>query len=151
MEDNDINKEILAELKYISRAQKTQRKSAIISVIFLIIIIPMLVLLADENEETAENEPAVTESWDEVDSLDNSNNTQQALDMALRLRDKLPHDFFGYTKSAELLNRLGRDVEAEINYQKAYDLWPSKDNYDNLSVIQLKLQRMNENKFKAEN
>jgi predicted negative regulator of RcsB-dependent stress response len=135
--DDQIGKEILEELrKQTQYVKKTNTNNLYTSIIVLIIIGG--IFFAGQyfsKKHSAELNKERSPSWSEVrDSLDKCDYAK-ALDSAKFLTERSPKHWYGYSYLGSIYTALGDTKNAELNYLKAYELFPTKDNKENLDAI----------------
>jgi tetratricopeptide (TPR) repeat protein len=135
--DDQIGKEILEELrKQTQHVKKTNTNNFYISIIVLIIIGG--IFFAGQyfsKKHSAQLNKECPLSWSEVrDSLDKCDYAK-ALSSATFLTERSPKHWLGYSYLGSIYTAMGDIKNAELNYLKAYELFPTKDNKDNLDAI----------------
>ncbi len=131
--NEQINQQILDELRRQTQLVKTS--SIIVPVIFLIFIVVAILFtphIANKYRQTPQKTPR---SWGEVSSLFDSCNYQEALRIAKALTEKSPEYWYGYSYIGSIYNALGDHKNAEANFAKAYELFPTKENKEKLEAI----------------
>lgn len=132
--NDQINQQILDELR---RQTKLGKSSTIITSVVFIIILIVAVLITPYIASKFKNIPQQQSppSWGEVNSLFDSCNYQEALRIAKTLTNKSPNYWYGYSYIGSIYNAMGDHKNAEINFAKAYELFPTKENKEKLHAI----------------
>ena len=132
--DEQINKEILEELR--KQTQYTKRANIYGPIIALIVVGIIFIggHYFPRNKQLAE--PCKeSHSWSDVSSSIDKCDYQKALSIAKILTEKTPNAYYGYAYLGNIYNALGDQKNAEINYAKAYELFPIKENKENLDAV----------------
>ena len=131
--NEQINQQILDELQRQTQLVKTS--SIITPIIFLNFIVVAILFtpyIASKYRDTPRQTPP---SWGDVNSFFDSCNYQEALRIAQKLTKKSPEYWYGYSYIGSIYNALGDHKNAETNFAKAYELFPTKENKENLEAI----------------
>lgn len=86
-----------------------------------------------------------TDSWDRARALHSEGRDSDAEAMAGRLVEKYPDDYYGHTLLGYWQQRVGKLKEAEAEYTKAYELFPSEENEKTLAAIRKAIENKSAN------
>lgn len=143
MED-ELQKQILEELRKQTVMFKRATKANLIFIsVFLILMVtsiatrPLIERISAPSVATSQR----TDSWYEARSLQDQCETQKAEEMAKRLIKKRPDFYYGYILLGSTQLELGKIQEAEVNYARAYDLFPTEENEKALAAVRKVLAR----------
>ena len=89
--------------------------------------------------------PHVIDTWHEARTLDSEEKLAEAEKMVQRLIKKYPDYDYGYVLLGCWQQQFGNLNEAEANYAKAYDLFPSENNEKTLAATRKVIERKKEN------
>jgi cytochrome c-type biogenesis protein CcmH/NrfG len=74
-------------------------------------------------------------SWSQVEQAMDRVDHQKALSLAKALVERAPHYYYGYSFLGSIYLAMGETKQAESQYGRAYELFPSEDNEKNLQAI----------------
>ncbi len=140
----DIQQEILDELRnQTAMVRKTNKISITVVCIFLAVIAISMALTPFIQRMLCSSKVSSqrADSWQEARSLLDQGDHQRAQEMLQRLIKKYPDFYYGYAVLGSLHQELGNVKEAEVNYAKAYDLFPTEENKKTLTAIRMVLER----------
>ena len=132
--NDQINQQILDELR---RQTKLVKSSSIITSLVILVVFIVVILITPYMASKYKNTPQQQSppSWGEVNSFFDSCNYQEALRIAKTLKEKSPNYWYGYSYVGSIYNAMGDHKNAEINFAKAYELFPTKDNKEKLDAM----------------
>jgi len=137
--DNEIEKQILEELR-------KQNRMNVIGIVCLCIFIMLFVAGIAFRGRIASslrpNTPSI-DSWREANTLVDKGDFQKGTEMLHRLIAKHPDYYYGYKLMGCVELEQGNLEETEVNYAKAYDLFPSEDNEKDLAAIHKAIEKKN--------
>lgn len=150
--DADTEKQILDEL----RSQTTLLKSAnkanwigIASLSILVVIVLASVALRGRIAARCKDSAASGDSWSQARACFDNDDFAKGKEISLRLIAKHPDYYYGYKLLGAGEQRLGNLQEAESNYAKAYDLFPTEDNEKDLVAMRKAIEKKNSTMNKA--
>lgn len=149
MEDNNVNQAILKELKNHTRYLRQGTVMSIIAVVALIAFISISayrVLTITKGHEKKSEKKVDILSWDQVGSLTEQGNYDEALRIAHSLLQKTASDWYSNSYVASVYLAKGDLANAEKYYATAYRLFPSEDNEKMLTAVR---KRINSEKRKG--
>jgi tetratricopeptide (TPR) repeat protein len=138
--DTEIEKQILDELRCQTALFKKSKKTSGIFIVALLIILSVSVSrhwMPDRFK--AVSQPVDT--WIEARNILNKGDYQKSTEMIQRLLKKHPDYYYGYYLLGSLNQEMGNLSEAEANYAKAYDLFPTEDNGKDLAAIRKAIEK----------
>jgi len=138
----DIQQEILNELRNQTAMFKKANKIIITVLCIFLALIAISMALTPHIQRilyTSKAPSQRSDSWQEARTLLDQGEHQRAQEMLQRLIEKHPDFYYGYAVLGSLYQELGSMKEAESNYAKAYDLFPTEDNKKTLTAIRMVL------------
>ena len=142
--EEDIQKQILEELRHQTAMVKkvTKANTIAIAVLLTLFVISLALTPFIRNMLNSSNAPSQrSDSWQEARSLLDQGEHQRAQVMLQNLIKKYPAYYYGYAILGSLHQELGNAKEAEVNYAKAYDLFPTDENEKTLRAIRIVLEK----------
>jgi len=142
--EEDIQKQILEELRRQSTMFKKATKTNTIAIALLIVLLVISLALTPFIQRmvySSRGSSQRADSWQEARGLLEQAQYQGAQDMIQRLIKKHPDFYYGYALLGSLHQELGNAKEAEVNYAKAYDLFPTEENKKTLTAIRMVLEK----------
>jgi tetratricopeptide (TPR) repeat protein len=137
---DQYNQEILDELR---KQTKLWKNTTIITPVIFFIIIGLIFVSGRyflKKDQPAR--PQAKPSWTQArDAFDNCN-YEDALHVAKILTEKSPKYWYGYSFLGGMYTAMGDFKNAEINFAKAYELFPTKENKENLDAVRIVLSKM---------
>lgn len=134
----EIEKQIVDELRNQTALQKRINVTALIILgIFLFVFLPFHGQIISRFKSA----PQTIDSWREARSLNDNGDHQKSMEMIQRLIKKHPDYYYGYYLLGSLNQEIGNLNEAEANYAKAYDLFPTEDNEKDLAAIRKAIEK----------
>ena len=143
--DTETEKQILAELR-------KQNRINVIGLVWLgVLVVLFVVILAFRDRITSSCRTGVppSDSWREANALVDKGDFQKGTEMIRRLIAKHPDYYYGYKLMGCVEHELGNLEETEVNYAKAYDLFPTEDNEKDLAAIRKAIEKKNKAANKA--
>jgi len=140
--DEQINKEILEELR---KQTKLTKKMNMYSLIMILIAIVVIVVTRQYTHKKYLAEPDKASppmTWQDISSSFDKGDYEKALKTAKTLTEKNPKYWYGYSYLGSIYTAQGDLKNAEINYSKAYELFPIKDNKENLDAIRKVINKL---------
>jgi len=140
----DMQQEILDELRdQTAIFRKANRINIAVLRIFLAVIAVLIALTPSIQRMLygSKTPSQQTDSWQEARTLLDQGEYQRAQEMLQRLIKKHPNFYYGYALLGYLHQELGNMMDAEANYTKAYDLFPTEDNKKTLTAIRMVLEK----------
>jgi cytochrome c-type biogenesis protein CcmH/NrfG len=122
----DSNQEILVELRKLKRA-------------FYLVLIVIIVITAPAAYEGFKSGYSQAESWERVRTAMSRQDFPAALSMAQVLVTSQPNYDYGHTCLGYVYLAMGDITNAETQYARAYDLFPSEENEKNLAAVRKRL------------
>ncbi len=144
--DEDIQRQILEELKnQTALFKKVNKVYIIVTIVFCILVVSVVAVTPFIHRMSSRLSvvPQSTDSWQEARSLLDKGEFHKAQGMLQRLIKAHADFYYGYTLLGSLNQELGNTKEAEANYAKAYDLFPTEENKKTLVAIRLVLKNKN--------
>jgi tetratricopeptide (TPR) repeat protein len=126
MSDN-INQEILTELRKI---RTISRRMCYLIVIFIIVCAMPGFYYGTRDS---------ADSWERVRTVMSRQNFQSALSMAQSLVARQPNDYYGHSYLAYVYLAMGDVTNAEVEYFKADELFPSEENDKDVAAVRKRL------------
>lgn len=140
--DTDIEKQILNELRNQTLLFKTVNRVNIIVIVALMVILAFSTAAHWMPTKFKTVSPPV-DTWIEARNILNKGDYQKSTEMTQRLLKKHPDYYYGYYLLGSLNQEIGNLNEAEVNYAKAYDLFPTEDNGKDLAAIRKAIEKKN--------
>ena len=140
----DIQQEILDELRNQTAMFKKANKINITVLCIFLALIAISMALTPYIQRMLYSSKASSQrsdSWQEARTLLDQGEYQRAQEMLQRLIKKHPDFYYGYALLGYLHQELGNAKEAEVNYAKAYDLFPTEENKKTLTAIRMVLEK----------
>lgn len=142
--DGDVQQKILDELRIQSAMFRKANKINIgVTCVFLAVIAAFVALTPFIQSKLYS--PTVstqrTDSWQEARTLIDQGEYQKGQEMLQRLIKRHPDYYYGYAVLGSLHQELGNMKEAEANYSKAYDLFPTEDNKKTVTALRTILEK----------
>ncbi|MGA2223695.1 MAG: tetratricopeptide repeat protein [Syntrophobacteraceae bacterium] len=147
--DEEIQQQIVDELRIQTAMQKNMNKFNKVTVTFLLIVLVALFVLTPfmsrilSSRNTSYQRP---DSWETARELIYRGEYERAEAMLQNLLKKFPDFYYGYGLLGLLYLSKGNLKEAEANYAKAYDLFPVEENQKNLAAVRTVLESKNRNR-----
>ena|SRR3989304_4989366 len=135
---------ILDELRNLNAsARKANRIAAIaISILGVFVALSLLTIpLREHMYFRSKSTSQAADSWREARSLLDQGEIQKGREMTQRLVQKHPHYYYGYVLLGSLNQEEGKLKQAEENYAKAYNLFPTEENEKNLAAIRKAIEK----------
>jgi tetratricopeptide (TPR) repeat protein len=137
---DQISQEILDELRKQTRLYKS---TTIITPIIVFIIMGSIFfsgryMLKKEQPSLQQTQP----SWSQARSSFDNCDYEDALRIAKILTEKSPKYWYGYSYLGGMYTAIGDFKNAENNFAKAYELFPTKENKENLEAVRTVLSKM---------
>ena len=134
--DTDTEKQILAEL----RKQTRWNVNFLIALPILLVLFMASLVFKDRivaclKPIIQSAEPLSADSWDKAAKLMDDGDPSKGEAMMRRLVTKHPDYYYNYKYMGFKEQKLGRFKEAEVNFRKAYELFPTDENEKNLAAI----------------
>lgn len=142
--EEDIQKQILEELRHQTVMFKKATRSSMIAIAFFLVLVVITMVLTPFIQRISRGPSTRTtraDSWHEVRSLWDQGESDEADKMLDRLIKKYPNYWYGYAILGSFHQGLGKFKEAEDAYAKAYDLFPSEENKKTLDAIRIVLRK----------
>ena len=142
--EEDIQKQILEELRrQTAMFKKVTKANTIAIAVFLVLLIISMALTPFIHRMLYSSKASSqrADSWQEARGLLDQGEYQRAQEMLQRLIKKHPDFYYGYAVLGSLHQELGNAKEAEVNYAKAYDLFPTEENKKTLTAIRMVLEK----------
>ncbi len=137
--NDQINQEILNELK--SQTILTKKINTFVPILVVIFLVALTVLTPYIANKFKAQPQQCPQSWSQVRNANDTGDIDTALRIAKALTEKNPNDWYGYSYLGIIYNSMGDNKNAEINFSKAYELFPTKDNKENLAAIRSVLNK----------
>jgi predicted Zn-dependent protease len=125
--DNDINQEILAELR---KLRRTSQWTSAISVLALVGVIVWAFVFV-RRHEAGQASP-----WTEVSAAMRQYDYPKALQLTEALAAAHPDDYYPHSYLGYIYLEMGDLAQAETEYSRAYQLWPTEEMQKKLEAIQ---------------
>ena len=140
----DMQQQILDELRsQTAMFRKANKTNTIALCIFMIVIAVLMALtpFIPHISRHPSTSPPRADSWHETRSLWDQGESLKADEMVQRLIKKYPNFWYGYALLGSFHQELGKFKEAEDDYAKAYDLFPTEENRKTLDAIRTVLKK----------
>jgi len=137
--NDQINQEILNELK--SQTILTKKMNTFVPIVVVMVLVACTLLTPYIINKFKSQTPQSPQSWSQVRNASDTGDIDTALRIAKALTEKNPNDWYGYSYLGVIYNSMGDNKNAEINFSKAYELFPTKDNKANLEAIRSVLNK----------
>lgn len=135
----ETEKQILCELR-------KQNRMNVIGIVWLGIFVVLFVVsiaFRDRIASSLRTSSPCVDSWREARALVDKEDYQKGTEMIRRLIAKYPDYYYGYKLLGSVEQELGNLKETEVNYAKAYDLFPTEDNEKDLAAIRKAIEKKN--------
>ena len=150
--NSETEKQILDELRVqtvlFKKTMLANKVAIFILGVFILVFfvsIPFRYQLLTSSQPT----PQSVDSWQRATDLSDRGNYKESANMTQRLINKYPDYYYGYALMGCLQQQIGSLQDAESNYAKAYDLFPSEDNEKTLVAIRKVLEKKKTSANKA--
>lgn len=134
--NNDINQEILGELR---KLRRNHQAATWLAVAVIIAAVAYVAVLQREQRRYRETSQAARQAqprpWDEVDAAMDRLDYPKALSLAHALAALRTNYYYGHAYLGNIYLALGQATNAEAHYLRAYELWPDDDNEKSLAAI----------------
>jgi cytochrome c-type biogenesis protein CcmH/NrfG len=127
---DDINQEVLAELR---KMRTVSRR--IFYLVLLLLIAAVLSFPVSRRLRTS----SLQDSWERVTTAMREQDFPQALSVAQTLVAREPGHYYGHAYLGAIYLATGDVANAEAEYSRAYDLFPSEENEKALTAIRKRL------------
>ena len=134
---DDIGKQILEEVKSFNRMNK---KLSICALVFLSVFIFGYIPYMHSHSGQSQTPPPSNPSWHEVRFLIDQTEYDKAITLTPTLIQKSPNYYYGYTTLGGIYLAKGDFVNAEVNFAKANDLFPTEESEKDLRAVRKVLQ-----------
>jgi cytochrome c-type biogenesis protein CcmH/NrfG len=142
----DIQQQILDELRTMTANSKRQYKLNKIGIVCSLVFLAIFLVLIPVSSRWAHSTSVFSQpvdSWSAAKNLIQQGENSRAETMLQALIKRYPDDDYGYALLGYLYRKLGNVKDAEVNYAKAYDLFPIEENKKPLDAIRMVLERKN--------
>jgi cytochrome c-type biogenesis protein CcmH/NrfG len=126
----DINQEILAELRKVRSLNRRMFYLILVLVIVIVLSFPVSRHLRGSSQ---------ADSWEQVTTAMKRQDFPEALSVAQALVARQPNDPYGHAYLGAIYLPMNDLTNAEAQYSRAYDLFPSEENEKNLAAIRKRL------------
>jgi cytochrome c-type biogenesis protein CcmH/NrfG len=140
----DIQQEILDELRNQTAMVRKMNKINIIVLSIILVVIAISIALIPFKQRILYGSKVSSQRADsgqEARDLLDGGEYQRAQEMLQRLINKHPDYYYGYVLLGSLHQELSSMKEAEANYAKAYNLFPTEENKKTLTAIRAVLKK----------
>lgn len=127
--DNDINQQILEELR---KLRKTNQWTSACAILVLLAFLIWAFLLIP---------PRSAEPWSQVSTAMRQSDYPKALQIAQKLTAEHPSDHYGHEYLGNIYLAIGDAAHAETEYARAYELLPSEAIQTKLDAIRKRRER----------
>ncbi len=141
--DEDFQKQILDTLRNQTVLAKTYNKIWLV-IICVFIILAISIPLVSHKIIRSNTCPQPVDSWQEVRNLRDRQDIDKAKEMVQRLIKNHPSYYWGYLELGYLYLELGNEKEAEENFARAYNLFPTKENEEKLDAVRKVIEKKKE-------
>jgi tetratricopeptide (TPR) repeat protein len=138
--ENSILDELRKQTAILTKQAKDNRIGMIVAAIFLVGFIATIPFHRQVISRLMPTSHEI-DSWHDARTLHSDGKLAEAEEMVQRLCKKYPDYDYGYALLGCWKQELGNLKEAEANYAKAYDLFPSEDNEKTLVAIRKALEK----------
>jgi Tfp pilus assembly protein PilF len=142
----EIQQQILDELRnQTAIGKKYRRDGRIFLIVFLILFIGVVAATPFMHRllSSASASSQRVDSWTLARDLIYQGEDSKAEAMLQKLLKRSPDFYYGYSLLGFLYQVHGDAKKAEVNYAKAYDLFPTEENQKTLDAIRMVLDRKN--------
>ena len=137
--NNQLDQQILDELRKQTKYVKKTNIVILIVVVILISLITVLTPYLQKKFHSTSQQPQI--SWGQVGSAFDTCDYEEALRVAKLLTEKSTKHWYGYSYLGSIYNAMGDLKNAEANYAIAYELFPTKENKEQLDAIRSVLNK----------
>jgi cytochrome c-type biogenesis protein CcmH/NrfG len=130
--NDDINQQILLELKRLRRSGNIGLSICVLLVVGVAIYLPLRHRSLSAPPQSGQTQ---TDSWAAVHAAMNRFDYDGASAIAQRIVEKHPNDYYGYAYLGNIALATGSTKEAQKYYIHAYELLPSEENEKMLGAI----------------
>lgn len=131
--NDQINQEILNELK--RQTILTKKMNTVVPIVVVIFLVACTLLTPYIINKFRAQPQQYPQSWSQVRNATDTGDIDTALRIAKALTEKNPNDWYGYSYLGIIYNSMGDNINAEICFSKAYELYPTEDNKKNIEAI----------------
>jgi cytochrome c-type biogenesis protein CcmH/NrfG len=140
--NEELDREILAELRNQTQKQIQYNWVGLACIILLVVVFGFYVyarqrMYSRPHHQEQDRPP----SWSQLDQAMDRLDHQQALSLAKALVERSPDYYYGYSFLGSIYLALGDTKQAESQYARAYELFPSEDNEKNPQAIRKRLEQ----------
>jgi tetratricopeptide (TPR) repeat protein len=145
--NDEIAKEILSEVKKLSTLAEHYRKLQKRSLIFALILVPILFggIYYFENQIKSKYTPSETaqENWDwyKVSDDEERGKLNEALEKTQYLISLSPNYYYGYKRLGLIYLAKNELEKAKESFEKAYNILPNESNKENLDAITKRIKK----------
>jgi len=138
--NEDINREILNELKKANRTNQIGIGLAILALLILgVYFVALRPNLYFDRQRTAAAQVTQPRPWKEVDDAVDQFDYPRAIKLVQGIIERQPGNYYGYAYLGHIYLTMGNVTNAESQYAKACELLPSEDNEKMLRAIRKRL------------
>lgn len=140
--NEELIREILAELRQQTQKLTQYNWIGLACIILLVVVLGFYVYARQRMSPRPQHqEQGGPPSWSQVEQAMDRLEHQRALSLAKPLVERSPHYDYGYSFLGSIYLALGDTKQAESQYARAYELFPSEDNEKNLQAIRKRLEQ----------
>ena len=132
--NDHIAQDILDELRKHTRQNQFNMRATVAALAILLVFVLMLPVL-DAIKAHKRCPPEQRATWSASHTAFDDGNYEKAIELTQTMIQKNPGYYFGYTRLATAYQAKGDLPNAEANFLKAYELYPSEENEKALTTI----------------
>ena len=136
--DADTEQRMLDEIRNHTRLLKSANRigANVVALLGILVVLAIVNLIyGDSISAAGKAREAALDSWRDARALVDKGDLQKGKEMIARLIAKNPRNYYGYRLMGFVEQEIGNLNEAEANFAKARDLFPTEENEKNLAAI----------------
>ena len=140
--NEELNREILAELRKQTH-KLTQYNWIGLACILLLVVVFGVYIYARQRlySHPQHQEHDRAPSWSQVEQAMDRLDHQRALSLAKALVERAPNYYYGHSFLGSIYLAMGDTKQAEAQYARAYELFPSEENEKSLRAVRKRLEQ----------
>jgi cytochrome c-type biogenesis protein CcmH/NrfG len=139
--NDDVDQAILSELRKLRRSSQVSIWLGVVVVAAGLTYIVFLRYTRPDHPPRVARQQAQPRRWDEVNAAIDREEYSNALLLAQAVVARQTNYYYGYSYLGNIHLALGDITNAEINYLRAWELWPDEENGKNLTAIRRRIAR----------
>lgn len=134
----DINPEILAELRKVRSLNRRMCYLILLLVIVVVLTLPVPRRLRSSSQ---------ADSWEQVRTAMGRQDFPEALSLAQALVARQPNYYYGHAYLGAIYLAMNDATNAEVHYSRAYELFPNEESEKDLAAVRKRLATVHDFKL----